>query len=253
VFEIVDAWDGKDASVFTTGEEQARRDEYFLGSGDTIRCFWEEKAKGDASVPKRESVNKVGHALHRLEPVFRSVSLSARVEAICRSVGMARPVVPQSMAILKPRRTGGAVTPHQDGTFLYTEPQTVLGFWWALDDATEENGCLWAALGSHKTVPIQQRFRRDGAGGTEFVDAVPAPQRLTDHDGTPLPVKAGDLVLIHSAVVHWSAPNTSDMNRMAYSIHAVDATAHYPRDNWLLRADGSTAFPGFAGDDIPTA
>jgi phytanoyl-CoA hydroxylase len=242
----VDEWDDtKDASVFTTGEGQATRDDYFLASGDNISCFWEEKAKGDPSVPKHQRVNKIGHALHRLEPAFRAVSLSRRVEAICRSVGMKRPVVPQSMVILKPRRTGGAVTPHQDGTFLYTEPDSVLGFWWALDDATEANGCLWAALGSHKTTPVQQRFRRAAAGGTEFVDVQHPPKPLTDADGTPLPVKAGDLVLIHSAVVHWSAPNTSDLDRMAYSIHAVDATTHYPKDNWLLRADGSTDFIGF--------
>ena len=38
---------------------------------------------------------------------------------------------------------------HQDGTFLYTEPQSVTGLWWALEDATLENGCLWAVPGSH--------------------------------------------------------------------------------------------------------
>lgn len=43
-----------------------------------------------------------------------------------------------------------AVTPHQDATFLYTEPLgRVLGVWIALDDATLENGCLWFIPGSH--------------------------------------------------------------------------------------------------------
>lgn len=43
-----------------------------------------------------------------------------------------------------------AVFPHQDATFLYTEPLgRVLGVWIALEDATLENGCLWFIPGSH--------------------------------------------------------------------------------------------------------
>ena len=38
---------------------------------------------------------------------------------------------------------------YQDGTFLYTEPLRLFGFWFAIDDATEENGCLWYVPGSH--------------------------------------------------------------------------------------------------------
>lgn len=46
---------------------------------------------------------------------------------------------------------GGEVGAHQDGTFLYTEPQSVTGFWWALEDCTLTNGCLWAVPGSHRS------------------------------------------------------------------------------------------------------
>lgn len=45
---------------------------------------------------------------------------------------------------------GGEVVPHQDNTFLYTEPTTCVGLWLALEDATKENGCLWALPASHK-------------------------------------------------------------------------------------------------------
>lgn len=44
------------------------------------------------------------------------------------------------------------VTPHQDATFLYTEPLgQVMGVWIALEDATLNNGCLWFMPGSHKS------------------------------------------------------------------------------------------------------
>lgn len=47
---------------------------------------------------------------------------------------------------------GLLVTPHQDATFLYTEPLgSVMGVWIALEDATLDNGCLWFIPGSHRS------------------------------------------------------------------------------------------------------
>ena len=39
------------------------------------------------------------------------------------------------------------------------EPQSVVGYWWALEDCTLSNGCLWAVPGSHRTV-VKRRFKR---------------------------------------------------------------------------------------------
>lgn len=46
------------------------------------------------------------------------------------------------------------MVPHQDSTFLYTEPMSCLGFWMPMEPATRENGCLWVLPGSHKGIPI---------------------------------------------------------------------------------------------------
>lgn len=53
-----------------------------------------------------------------------------------------------------------AVTPHQDSTFLHTNPMKLVGFWFALEDVTLENGCLWFIPGSHKE-GISRRFVRN--------------------------------------------------------------------------------------------
>ena len=74
---------------------------------------------------------------------------------------MVDPVVLQSMYIFKQPSIGGEVGCHQDATFLYTDPITVTGFWFALEDATLENGCLWAAPGGHRG-PLRQLFKRTG-------------------------------------------------------------------------------------------
>ena len=78
------------------------------------------------------SINKIGHGLHDLDPVFESVTYEPRVGQICRDLGLSMPLAVQSMYIFKQAFVGGEVNPHQDGAFLYTEPQSVIGFWWAL-------------------------------------------------------------------------------------------------------------------------
>ncbi|KAI3738378.1 hypothetical protein L2E82_28407 [Cichorium intybus] len=64
------------------------------------------------------------------------------MSGILHSLGYKRPVIIQSMYILKQPGIGGEVVPHQDNSFLYTEPQTCTGLWLALEDATIVNGCL---------------------------------------------------------------------------------------------------------------
>lgn len=55
----------------------------------------------------------------------------------------------QSMYIFKSKRIGGAVLPHQDSTYIRTNPLSCKGIWVGLDDADKENGCLWGVPGSH--------------------------------------------------------------------------------------------------------
>lgn len=96
----------------------------------------------------------------------------------------------------------------QDGTFLYTEPQSVIGLWWALEDCTFKNGCLWAVPGSHHQ-GVSRRFKRkDGNihGGTAF-EPSEAPEPYDTKDAVCVEVPAGSLVLLHNALVHYSLEN----------------------------------------------
>lgn len=45
---------------------------------------------------------------------------------------------------------GRAVKPHQDATYLHTEPISITGLWIPTEDANLDNGCLWFIKGSHK-------------------------------------------------------------------------------------------------------
>ena len=226
-------------SVFSTKEQVRKADDYFLTSGREIRFFWEEKAwnaDGHLINSARESINKIGHGLHDLDDEFERVSYEKRIGLICRELGLEIPLAVQSMYIFKQAFVGGEVGAHQDGAFLYTEPQTCIGFWWALDDCHVNNGCLWAVPGSHK-LGVHRRFRRRDPPneGTEF-----QPLELVEwdlKDAKPLEIPKGSLVILHAAVVHYSEGNTSPNARHAYSIHVVDGKegVSYPKDNWLQR------------------
>ncbi|MDX6383167.1 MAG: phytanoyl-CoA hydroxylase, partial [Blastocatellia bacterium] len=149
--ELVSDFDPKGiVSIFSTHEQTRTSDEYFLESGDKIRFFFEENAfypDGTLRQSKERSINKIGHALHDLDPVFGSFSRTPEIRQLIADLGIRDPLLLQSMYIFKQPRIGGEVTCHHDATFLYTEPLRLAGLWFALEDATIENGCLWAIPG----------------------------------------------------------------------------------------------------------
>ncbi len=235
--ELVADFDPAEAiSVFTTKDQVRTSDRYFLESGDKIRFFLEEEAvdkEGRLACDKERAINKIGHALHALDPLFVRFSSSPGVLEIVRALVPGEPFIVQSMIIFKQPGIGGEVGCHQDATFLYTEPESVVGLWFALEDAHIDNGCLWAIPGGH-TLGLKQRFRRDGAGGVkmDILDPSPWPmERLV-----PLEVPQGTLVLLHGLLPHYSRPNRSPRSRLAFTLHAIDKSAHYPEDNWLRPA-----------------
>ncbi|MEI2816957.1 MAG: phytanoyl-CoA dioxygenase family protein [Microthrixaceae bacterium] len=154
--------------------------------------------------------------------------------SVAEALGVGGHVLVQSMYIFKSARIGGEVNCHDDHTFLFTDPATCVGFWFAIDDATVDNGCLWAEPGGHRHPP-RKRFRRSADGGTAFdvLDPDPYPS-----DGlVPLEAPRGTLVVLDGLLPHRSGPNRSDLPRHAYTLHAIDPRASYPEDNWLQRPD----------------
>ncbi|MEO3429031.1 phytanoyl-CoA dioxygenase family protein [Pelagibius sp. CAU 1746] len=236
--ELVAAFDpGEVASIFSTRGQVHGRDDYFLASGDKIRFFFEEEAfdaAGELRQDKRLSINKIGHAQHDLDPVFSRFSRLPQLAALAGDLELAEPLLLQSMYIFKQPRIGGEVGWHQDSTFLYTEPLSVTGLWFALEDATLENGCLWALPGGHAG-PLRERWRRkDGALAMERLDTSPWDESLA----VPLEVPKGSLVVLHGKLPHGSAPNRSARSRHAYTLHLIDGACRYPEDNWLQRGPG---------------
>uniref|UniRef100_A0A3P8Z4W8 Phytanoyl-CoA dioxygenase domain-containing protein 1 n=1 Tax=Esox lucius TaxID=8010 RepID=A0A3P8Z4W8_ESOLU len=236
--EIVDRMDVPDHCriQFSTNHDEQLKEQgnadYFITSGDKIRFFFEKGVfddKGNFTVPKECSLNKIGHALHAYEPLFKSATHSPKIQGIAKKLGLKSPVILQSMYIFKV-----GLTPHQDATFLHTEPLgRVMGVWIALEDATVDNGCLWFIPGSHNN-GITRRMVRNTKDTYPLTDFVGREANHDDELFIPTPVKKGGVVLIHGEVVHKSEPNVSEKSRHVYTFHIMESQkTKWSPENWL--------------------
>jgi phytanoyl-CoA hydroxylase len=236
VAELVSKFDAeKVRSVFSTTQQTQLTDRYFIESGDKIRFFLEANAydeSGKLRQSKENSLNKMGHAMHDIDPVFDEFSHSPELDRVARALGIVDPVIIQSMYLFKPPRIGAEVVCHQDSTYIYTEPESCIGFWFALEDATIENGCVYFIPGGHRG-PLRQRNHRldDGSLRTDVLSDAP----FDEDRKVAAEVSAGTLVIFDGRAPHLSGENRSTKSRHAYSLHVIDRCCHYPADNWLQR------------------
>lgn len=218
-------------SIFTTDVDHQRVDDWFLDSGDQVRAFFEEDALGPGGLdrPPALAVNKVGHALHALDPVFGPFFRDPRWREILVACGLEQPRTVQTMLIYKPPEVGGVVRWHQDETYLAPDPGPVIGLWWGFEHATADNGALQVVPGGHREA-LRLRFRREGRRTWhEVLD----PRPLPEEHAVTLEVPAGTLIAFHGRLPHASAPNRSSRSRVAATLHAVEASARWLPDNWI--------------------
>lgn len=236
--KIVDTFDiDKHRSVFTTSDRDSGRDDYFFDSAENIHCFLEEGAldeNGKLLKPARLAINKIGHAMHDLDPVFKSFCRLPVFGEILRGVGYRAPSLWQTMYIFKQPHIGGEVRWHQDGSYLISNPASVTGIWVAVEDADRNNGCLWVQPGGHRS-KLREIYEVDPgkrAGRLTELDPTPWPDQ---EQALPLEVAAGSLVIFHDHMPHYSSQNLSERSRHAFTLHVAEQSAEWSDRNWLQR------------------
>ena len=236
--QIVDDFDiNSHRAVFSTSDRDKGRDDYFFDSAENIHCFLEEGAldhDGELLKPARLAINKIGHAMHDLNPAFRTFCQQPFFGQVLRDIGYKAPLLWQTMYIFKQPHIGGEVRWHQDGSYLISDPPTVTGIWVAIEDANRGNGCLWVQPGGHRS-PLREIYK---------VDWTKREGTLTDLGRTPWPgideaiaveVPLGSVVIFHDHMPHYSSQNRSDFSRHAFTLHVAERTSGWSGSNWLQR------------------
>ena len=236
--QIVDEFDiNRHRAVFTTSDRDSGRDDYFFDSAENVHCFLEEGAlgsDGELLKPPRLAINKIGHAMHDLNPVFREFCRLPLFGQVLRDIGYRAPLLWQTMYIFKQPHIGGEVRWHQDGSYLISDPATVTGIWVAIEDANRNNGCLWVQPGGHRS-PLREIYQVDWTkheGVLTDVDKTPWP---TADEAIAVEVPAGSVVIFHDHMPHYSSQNRSDFSRHAFTLHVAEKTSRWSGSNWLQR------------------
>jgi hypothetical protein len=132
----------------------------------------------------------------------------------------------------KPAKHGGVVAWHQDYSYwTRTQPLQHLTCWIGLDDADEENGCLYYVPGSHRwpLLPITGL-----AGDMEAIKTVLTDEQKEAFKPIPIRLKRGHCAFHHPLLVHGSYDNKSPRSRRAVVLNVVRDGVRSVSDEPLL-------------------
>lgn len=190
------------------------------------------------------------------DPLFRAHAHHAAVcEMTAQLTGSDVLRVWHDQVQYKPPRTGGATAWHQDHPYWpVLQPADLVSAWVALDDADEENGCMWMVPGSHLWGP-----HKGGTIGTDAATFAPLPDRAllpagADPMPVPCPVRRGHVLFHHCLTWHGSPPNRSDRGRPAVAVHYMPGHTRYEPTRGHVMEARITVAPGevLTGDYFPT-
>lgn len=215
--------------------------------------FYEKRSidNGKLIDPLEKAVHKIAHGVQLHCDGAKKITFSDKMREVFKSTsGFTNPVVMQGMFILKQPKIGEESPTHRDESYLITKPLgKVLGAWIAIDDSTEENGCLQFVPGSHKNVdsyPLwvrdQEELEKQKSDPLKSAMKFVGEGNYEQFEGkfVKAPAKSGSLVLIHGLVVHKSNPNTSPNSRAAYTFHCFEKGNGVVWDerNWAQEKNG---------------
>lgn len=179
------------------------------GLSDDERRWYLEDASAD-----RPMLRKLDHAVFE-RSAFRTLAASPALTELVEQLIGSRLRVAFSQVFMKPPEGGGPKPAHQDNFYFGPDRKDgMVTAWVALDDATEENGCLLFGDGSNKG-PILPHVAPDGRP----FDLQIADDVLAGLTMSPAPVPAGGVSFHHGNTLHGSAANRSTRPRRACAIH----------------------------------
>ena len=187
----------------------------FLQTMEEDQKQWYLENRGQASL-LRKLDNPVFH-----RPFYRALACGTQIAELVAPILGSAVTAFFSQVFCKPPSIGGPKPVHQDN--FYFDPDNedaTLTVWIAIDDATEENGCLFYGDGSHQcgilphSAPIDEPYNLQ-------VDQ----SASRNVEMTAAPVAAGGVSIHHGNTLHQSGPNRSTCSRRAVAIHYLAQSA----------------------------
>ena len=169
--------------------------------------------KLEASEVTFEADGKSARNLWRMEKhssFFDNVSRKPEVINLVGRLVRGEPVTLGVETFSKPARIGSGVPPHQDNAYFCLTPPDVLTVWIAMDAATEANGPVFYARGSHKLGVLPHKA--SGVKGNSMVLA----EKFDCADPFIGLLEPGDALIHHCQTIHYSEPNRTDSPRCGF-------------------------------------
>ena len=179
------------------------------------------KLKDGAFIARPEEITFTTH-LVRQSKLYRDFYASELFQSICWDLIGGRARLYWDQAVYKKPGVMDPFPWHQDNGYTFVEPQQYITCWIALDDADEDNGCLWMVPGYHLHGTLEHKLTP--LGYTCFDDA--------PDTAVPVAAKAGSIVLMSSVTPHETGPNaTGAVRRALVSQFAPDGVTAIIKDS----------------------
>lgn len=108
---------------------------------------------------------------------------------------------------------------HQDGTYFGLEPAEQITAWIALTDSTPEMGCIKLLPGTHV---IGQKPHKDTSTPGNLLSRGQTIEHGLDYSSSVMmPLKAGQVSLHHTHIVHCSEANRTDQRRIGIGVSYI--------------------------------
>lgn len=175
--------------------------------------------KGELTVEHPgDGIRKI-EGLVQHDDLFQGLGLNSNIVNIVEQILGPDLKMFRNALMLKPPRVGSAKCPHQDSPYWPIEPMALCSCWFALDDATPENGCMGVLPGWHTKGTLKH------VGQGDHLEIETSIYDMNQQKLAPMPAGAG--LFFHSLLPHYTAPNTSDNWRRAIALSYMSAKSKY--------------------------